>query len=99
MSSGRWRNSPRVNRLPEGWKRRVRPAVFAAYGTFCHICGGPGADTVDHVVAGDDHSIQNLRPAHENPCHRRKSAQEGVEAAARRRAQAKHPTEDHPGYR
>lgn len=99
MSSGRWHNSQRVRRLPDDWQRRVRPAVFAAYGAICHICGGPGADTIDHLVAGDDHSIQNLRPAHDIPCHRRKSAQEGVEAAARRRALAKHPTEEHPGFR
>ena len=33
----------------------------------CHLCGRPGADTVDHIVpviAGGDNGLENLRPAH-----------------------------------
>lgn len=99
MSSGRWNGSQRVNRLPPGWHKRVRPAVFELYGTTCHLCGLPGADTVDHVRPGDDHSLANLRPAHDDPCHRRKSAQEGVQARARARESIRRPTERHPGLR
>lgn len=54
----------------------------------------PGADQVDHVVAGDDHSERNLRAIHDDPCHRMKSAREG-HAAQPRQKRAK---EDHPGF-
>ena len=97
MPSGQWRDSGRVDRLPKGWYTVVRPLVFATYGDTCHLCGKPGADSGDHVVAGDDHSLPNLRPAHRYPCHAQKSAQEGVEARAARRAQLRHPEEPHPG--
>jgi 5-methylcytosine-specific restriction endonuclease McrA len=46
---------------------RFRALVFATYGTDCWLCGGPGADTVDHVQAramGGTDALQNLRPAH-----------------------------------
>ena len=44
-------------------------AVFAEYGTVCHLCGKPGADTSDHLVTtSTDPSlrwdISNARPAH-----------------------------------
>lgn len=98
MPSGKWTNSNRVNRLPPGWYRVMRPRVFAQWGTICHICRKDGADQIDHLVPGDDHSLDNLRPAHK-ACHSKKSAQEGVEARARRRADLKHPStrESHPG--
>lgn len=97
MPSGQWRDSDRAERLPPGWYSRVRPLVFATYGDVCWLCGKPGADSVDHKKAGDDHSLKNLRPAHRYPCHAQKSAQEGVEARAARRAQLRHPEESHPG--
>lgn len=45
-------------------------AVFAEYGSTCHLCGKPGAATVDHLVpVSQDPSlrweISNCRPAHE----------------------------------
>lgn len=52
----------------EGSKvRRLRALVLAEYGTVCHLCGGVGADSVDHVIPrslGGDDSLDNLRPAH-----------------------------------
>ena len=96
MPSGKWADSQRVVRLPPEW-HRLRAIVFRTYGDTCHLCGKPGADSIDHVIAGDDHSLNNLRPAHRYPCHARKSAQEGVEARAVRRAQLHHPEEPHPG--
>jgi len=47
--------------------QKLRQQVFATYGEVCWLCGGDGADTIDHLVplvhGGDDH-IENLRPAH-----------------------------------
>ena len=99
MPSGKWRSSTRRDRLPTNWKNQIRPLVFRQWGTTCHVCGLDGADDVDHVKAGDDHSLDNLRPIHRQPCHAQKSAAEGVEAARARREQLRHPAtrEEHPG--
>lgn len=43
---------------------------------WCHYCGGPGANTRDHVVArahGGSNSWWNLVPAH-GACNRKKGA-------------------------
>lgn len=97
--SGQWVGGRRDRgRLPGNWKA-IRGLVFAAYGDVCHVCRQPGADDVDHVVAGDDHSLQNLRPIHRRPCHAIKSSAEGVAARRRVAAELRHPREDHPGLR
>lgn len=70
---------------------------MALHAGMCHVCGMPGADQVDHVVPGDDHSLGNLAPIHDDPCHRVKSAREGVTARAEIRAQRSRPIERHPG--
>jgi 5-methylcytosine-specific restriction protein A len=49
----------------------------------CYLCGGENADTVDHIKAGDDHSLTNLAAVHDRVyphCHRAKSSKEGHEA-------------------
>lgn len=49
----------------------------------CYLCGGEGADTVDHIVPGDDHSLGNLAAVHDRiapHCHRIKSSREGIDA-------------------
>lgn len=46
---------------------RLVALVLAEYGDTCHLCGRPGATTVDHLVprsAGGDDGLPNLRPAH-----------------------------------
>lgn len=47
--------------------QKLRQRVFAMYGDECWLCGGGGADTIDHLLAlsdGGDDSLDNLRPAH-----------------------------------
>lgn len=91
-----WRNSTRRARLPANWDSELRPAVFARDGTICHWCGQPGADEIDHIIPGDDHSLDNLGPIHgwrtQQRCHVHKSAAEG----AVRRPRLNRPEERHP---
>jgi len=49
--------------------KRYNAAVFAAFGSTCHLCGRPGADTVDHIVPTSHDparrwDVDNGRPAH-----------------------------------
>lgn len=67
----------RAERLPKDWRAR-RQTVLARDNYLCRNCGAP-ANEVDHRVAGDDHSLDNLQ-ALCTPCHRRKTAWEGVKA-------------------
>ena len=92
-----WENSTRRSRLPAGWSHRIVPRILERDNRICHVCGEAGADQVDHVIAGDDHSDSNLAAIHDNPCHRRKTA---AEAAAARAAkpQRNRPPERHPGW-
>lgn len=94
-----WQGSTRSGRLPTNWRTEIRPTVFATYGTSCHVCGRPGADEVDHLNPGDDHSLANLRPIHRQPCHARKSASEGGRAHAARQKLRYRPQPKHPGLR
>jgi 5-methylcytosine-specific restriction protein A len=98
-----WAGSTRRARLPKEWHAQ-RQRILRIHGRICHLCGGPGADAVDHVRPGDDHSDENLRPVHDKVpphCHRAKSSAEGGQAnGVRRRAQVaarKRPAEAHPG--
>lgn len=73
--------------------------MLARDGQRCRLCGAPATE-VDHVVAGDDHSLANLRALCRR-CHARKSATEGARAAAQaravRRARYERAPEPHPG--
>lgn len=56
-----------------GRKRQERNRRILGASDVCHICGHPGSDEVDHVVAlargGSDTDPSNLRPAHgAKPC-------------------------------
>lgn len=90
-----WEGSTRRARLPADWPQRVA-AVKRRDRGICYVCGEPGADQVDHIRRGDDHSLGNLGSIHDDPCHRAKTAREAAEArAARPRRQR--PSEPHPG--
>jgi 5-methylcytosine-specific restriction protein A len=76
-----WQGSTRAARLPKDWRTR-RAVVLRRDQFICYICKGPNADTVDHVVPGDDHSLPNLRAVHDRiapHCHRFKTAKEANE--------------------
>jgi 5-methylcytosine-specific restriction endonuclease McrA len=56
-------------------RTRITAQVFTCYGTVCHLCLKPGADTVDHVIPrsrGGDDALENLRPAHASCNYARK---------------------------
>jgi 5-methylcytosine-specific restriction protein A len=84
--------STRRERLPRDWSTR-RQVVLRRDKGICYICGGINADTVDHLIAGDDHSLENLRAVHdrvEPHCHRQKTAQEGNDALKGQRFRRRH---------
>jgi len=78
-----WAGSNRAQRLPPNWEF-VKRRVMRRDKGICHVCGGAGATEIDHLVAGDDHSMANLAAIH-HACHLRKSSQEG-HAARRQQA-------------
>jgi 5-methylcytosine-specific restriction enzyme A len=98
--SGNWEGSTRAARLPSDWATATVPRIMARDHGICHLCGQPGADTVDHKNPGDDHSDANLGAVHDRTpphCHRRKSSKEGNQA--RWKHTTKRPREVHPGLR
>ena len=97
-----WYTSDRRGRLPRDWDR-VRTRVLSRAAYQCQAiehdprCDGRATD-VDHIHAGDDHSLDNLQ-ALSAVCHRAKTARESI---TRNRARARmrlHPAEPHPGCR
>lgn len=87
-----WQGSTRKQRLPSDWSTR-RLVVLKRDKGICYVCQGPNADTVDHVIAGDDHSLNNLKAIHQNVapyCHRSKSSQEGHQAKRDQRIRRRH---------
>nr|WP_132120521.1 HNH endonuclease signature motif containing protein [Actinocrispum wychmicini] len=95
-----WTSSSRKSRLPAGWTA-LRLAVLKRDRFTCQI-QGPDCTThateVDHLVAGEDHRLENLRAVC-SVCHGEKSAQEGNRAKARLRALRRRPADRHPGIR
>ena len=74
--------STRGSRLPNDWRTR-RSIVLKRDQSICYLCGEAGADTVDHVIAGDDHSLENLKAVHDRVaphCHRYKTSNDAHEA-------------------
>ncbi len=100
-----WRNSNRRSRLPAEWPKLRAQALKRNPQQICHRCGLPGGSDLDHLVAGDDHRLENLEWIHgrrdyeagRSPrnCHGEKSSAEG--AAARPRLHR--APEVHPAFR
>jgi hypothetical protein len=96
-----WESSDRKSRLPADWPQ-LRRTVLDRCGGRCEVLKKDGsrcwdkATDVDHVRAGDDHSLENLRGI----CtwhHRRKSSAEGREAYAAKRQKRFREQPPHPG--
>lgn len=92
-----WEGNPRTT-TPLWRKTRLR--ILTRDHGICHICGGPGATQVDHIIAiaeGGTDSDDNLAPIHPHPCHAHKSSAEGHHA--RWATRATRTPEPHPGLR
>lgn len=96
----RWNNSNRLERLPDDWPR-IRMAVKRRAHGRCEakehspLCDGIGTDC-DHIIAGDDHSMDNLQWL-SNACHKLKTSRESAERNRERKKERLHPCEIHPG--
>ena len=81
-----WQPKRMVPRLRGRQKTERNRRILRRYRTICHVCGNPGADQVDHVIAlafGGSDDDTNLRPIHQHPCHNKKTAREAAEAKQR----------------
>lgn len=80
-----WANSRRDQhvKLSGSAQQRRAERILREHGGICHVCGKPGGDQVDHVLAvseGGADADHNLRPIHSDPCHNRKTAAESARA-------------------
>jgi 5-methylcytosine-specific restriction endonuclease McrA len=70
-------------RLGKGY--RINRAAILEGSPNCAICGGPGADTADHILPlskGGTSALSNLRPAHLS-CNARRGDRVKTRYAAR----------------
>lgn len=86
-----WEDSTRKDKLASrsgSAEQAARLRILERYHRICHVCGGPDADEVDHVIPlaeGGPDTDENKRPIHSRPCHKKKTAAEAARARARRR--------------
>lgn len=99
--SGGWEGSDRRQRLPGNWNA-LRAEVLKRDAGRCTWTLPSGkrcprrATDVDHREPGDDHSLANLQALCGHH-HGKKSAREGVQGRAKRRAKPPKRIEEHPG--
>lgn len=95
-----WDNSDRKSRLPSDWVS-LRKKVLSRDRRLCRLrykgCITLATE-VDHIIAGDDHSMENLQAVCAW-CHKFKSSMEGHKAKSALRRLRKRPLEPHPGLR
>lgn len=95
-----WSTSNRRDRLPDDWWKR-RAQVKARAKSKCQAsvhhpkCDGTGTDA-DHIIEGDDHSLENLQWL-SSPCHKAKTSRENARRNQQRAALRNRPAEQHPG--
>ncbi|GGO42316.1 hypothetical protein GCM10012287_02900 [Streptomyces daqingensis] len=99
--SGQWAGSDRKARLPSNWAK-LRLRVLRRDGHRCVHTFSRGqrciadATDVDHIKAGDDHSLSNLQSLCREH-HKLKTQQEAQEGKRRADARARYPEAKHPG--
>lgn len=76
-----WANAEqRRPNVPRGRAMQTRNArILRRDRGICHVCGGPGADRVDHLIPqahGGTEDDANLAAIHDKPCHATKSRAE-----------------------
>ena len=93
-----WAGSTRSSRLPKNWNS-LRLFILRRDRWRCQMnldgCLSEATD-VDHIVAGDNHSSDNLRAVCRS-CHKKKTSAEAQSAQAKKRASRYRPRERHPG--
>lgn len=71
-------------------QQKLHRSILERDGRICYVCGLPGADNVDHVIAIEDGgsrtSPDNLKSIHEDPCHAEKNRIEKARRRAKRAA-------------
>lgn len=80
-----WGDSRRRERSTLSGSRQQRRAryVISRDDTICHVCGNPGADQADHIIAlaaGGADTVANMAAIHSDPCHRLKTERESAAA-------------------
>jgi 5-methylcytosine-specific restriction protein A len=80
-----WEGSKRSERTNLSGSRQQKRAkyVLEKHDTICHVCGHPGSNQADHVIPlaeGGADTTTNMRPIHDVPCHRDKTAAEAARA-------------------
>lgn len=76
-----WTGSARDHgqRISGGRRQARARRIIDRDDTVCHVCGYPGADEADHIVAlahGGADTVENMAAIHREPCHREKTARE-----------------------
>lgn len=62
------RREPGLRKWSGWYGQKWRGIVLQVYGTTCHLCGKPGANSADHIIPrskGGNDTLENLRPAHQ----------------------------------
>jgi len=98
--AGKWKGSNRRQRLPANWAD-LCAIVHKRSGWRCEFRLRSGARCpryadggVDHIIAGDNHHLTNLRDTCQHH-HGKKSSAEGNAAKAAQKAPVR-PPEEHP---
>lgn len=76
------RTSPRTTLSGSAEQARARRVIARDRG-ICYVCGKPGADQADHVLAiaeGGADTERNMRAIHRQPCHANKTRDESARA-------------------
>lgn len=77
--------------------REVLDRIFIREGGRCHICGGKihagekwDGDHVIELWEGGENRESNIKPAHKETCHKKKSAKGAAKRAKEKRVRQKH---------